>query len=172
MVSAGRPGELTPAKQVDVEVGDGLAAVRAVVNHHAESALRETEAGGDLRGGEKEMAEDGLIPGFRLADAGDGFVGHNQDVKRRLRGNIAEGEAMLVAVNHIGGDLPVADFLKNRLHSGGNLAGAGHSGKPEKFGRRAFPAHHDLRDRNGGIHRKGAKAAKERGALLLGEEMK
>lgn len=172
MVSARRPGELAPAEQMDVEVRDGLAAVRAVVDDDAVSAFREAEVGGDLRGGEQQVAEDGLIRRFRLSDTGDGFDGHDQDVDGSLRGNVTEGEAMLVAVNHIGGDLPVADFFENGLHCGRNLAEAGLSGKPEKF-----PAAGDSRSYRstrleGGIHRKGAEAAEERGALLVGEEMK
>lgn len=61
MVSARGPGEGTTAEQVDMEVRDGLAAVRAVVDYHSEAIFRAAEAGGNLSGGEKEMAEDGLV---------------------------------------------------------------------------------------------------------------
>ena len=119
---------------MNVEVRDGLAAVWAVVDHHAEAAFRQAEVGGDLRGGEKELTEDRLIPGLRLADARDDLIGNNQDVNRCLRGNIAEDEAMFVAVYHVSGDFTVADFLENRLHCGRNLAWRGLSGKLEKSG--------------------------------------
>jgi hypothetical protein len=122
MISTGRPGELTAAEQVDVEVRDGLATVRAVVDHDAESAFRKAEVGRDLGGGEKEVAEGFPISCRRLADAGDNAIGHDQDVNRCLRGNVAEGETVFIAVYQIGGDFSVADFLENRLHRGRNLA--------------------------------------------------
>ncbi|MFM2199176.1 MAG: hypothetical protein RLZZ505_2608 [Verrucomicrobiota bacterium] len=120
--SAWGPGELASAEEVDVEVRDGLSAVRAVVDHHAESAFREAEFGGDLGGGEEEVPKGRLISGVRLADSRDGLVRHYQDVDGSLRGNVAEGEAMFIAVHHIGRDFRVADFLENRLHWGRNLA--------------------------------------------------
>ena len=107
---------MAPTKQMNVEVWDGLAAVCAVIDHHAEAAFCKTEVGGDLRSGEKEVAKDRLISRLRRADAGDDFVGHNQHVHRCLRRNVAEDEAMFVTVNHIRGDFPVAYFLENRLH--------------------------------------------------------
>jgi hypothetical protein len=124
-----------------VEVRDGLAAVRAVVDYHAEAVFRAAEVGGNLSGGEKKVAEDGLVFGRCLADACDDLVRDDENVNRRLRGNIAEGEAYVIAVDYIGGDLAVADFLKNRLHCGCNLAGGGLSGKCEKLRYRAIPAH-------------------------------
>lgn len=79
------------------------------------------------------MAEDALISRLRLADAGDEFVGNNQDVNWCLRGNVTEGKAVFVAEYYIGGDLPIADFLENRLHCGRSLAEARLSGKLEKI---------------------------------------
>jgi hypothetical protein len=118
-----------------MEVWDGLAAVRAVVDHDAESAFRAALVSGDLRGGEEQVTEDGLVFRGCITNAGDDVLGDDEDVDGCLRGNVAEGEAMFVAVDHIGGDLTVADFLKNRLHCVGNLAGKGLSGKCEKIRR-------------------------------------
>ena len=129
---------MAPTKQMNVEVWDGLAAVCAVIDHHAEAAFRKTEVGGDLRSGEKKVAKDRLISGLRFAEAGYYFFGNNKDVHRCLRRNIAESEAMLVAVNHISGDFPVADFLENRLHCRMNLADVHPSGKLKKHGRGRF----------------------------------
>ena len=117
---------------MDVEVGDGLAAVRAVVDDHAVSVLREAELGGDVRGGEEKVAEDGSVIGGRCAHAGDGFVRDDEDVDGCLRGNVAESEAGFVTMDHIRRDLGVADFLENRLHWGRNLAGEGRCCKREK----------------------------------------
>lgn len=44
-----------------MEVRDGFAAVWAVVDHDAVSAFRDSKVGGELRGGEKEVAEGYLV---------------------------------------------------------------------------------------------------------------
>lgn len=126
---------------MNVKVRDGLAAVCAVIDHHAEAVFCKTEVGGDLRSGEKKVAKDRLISGLRFAEARDDFVGHNQHVHRCLRRNIAEDEAVLVTVYHIGGDFTVADFLENRLHSARNLASGGLSGKLEIIQWWPIPTH-------------------------------
>ena len=129
---------LTPTEQMDVKMWNGLAAVLAVVDHHTESTFRKTEVGGDLRRTEEEVAKDRLISRLCFAEAGDYFFGNYKDMDRCLRRNIAESEAMLVAVNHISGDFPVADFLENRLHCRRNLADVHPSGKLKKHGRGRF----------------------------------
>jgi len=75
-------------------------------------AIADAQLLGQPRGNQVQMTEH--APVF-LGDIGmspDGFAGDHQDVNRRLRVNIAKGQALLVFVNDVGRDFPVDDFLK------------------------------------------------------------
>lgn len=64
---------MAPAEEVDVEMGHGFAAVRAVIDRDAKAAFGEAKIGSDFSSDEKEMAEKGLILRSCFADAGDGL---------------------------------------------------------------------------------------------------
>ena len=55
---------MAPTKQMNVKVRDGLAAVSAVIDHHAKAAFCKTEVGGEVMG----LQRDALIePGGKVA---------------------------------------------------------------------------------------------------------
>ena len=68
------------AEEVDVEVGHGFPAVRAVVDDDAVAVFRESELCRQLRGGEKQVAEGRLVVGCGFADAGNVLGGNDEDV--------------------------------------------------------------------------------------------
>lgn len=103
---------MAPAEDVDVEVWDGFTAMCAVVNHSTEAGFRESELFGDLSGGEEEVAEEGLVFGCGLANAGDGLARYDEEVCGSLRRNVREGTTKLVIVEDFSRDFPVVNFLK------------------------------------------------------------
>jgi len=53
-----------------------------------------------------------LIIGLRGSDASDEFFGNQENVDGRLRGYVAEGQALVVLKNDIGGDFANDDFFE------------------------------------------------------------
>ncbi len=97
-----------------MEVGDGFAAIRAVVDDDAETVV-EIEFAGQLRGDEEAVSEGGFVMGESFAEAWDGFAGDYEDVNGGLRINVADGDAFVVLVFEGGGDLAGDDFFEERL---------------------------------------------------------
>jgi len=105
-------------EQVKMEMGDGFAAVGAVVDDKAVAGLIELELAGDFLSGGKEMAKNGVM--FR----GDGGVAgvvlfrNEQDVDRGLGGNVTEREDVVVLVDDVGFGLAVDDPLEDGFGHG------------------------------------------------------
>ena len=94
-----------------MQVRDGLAAVTAIVDGDSEP-LGEFEFFGDLRRGQKEMPEGGLIAAFRFRDARDRFFWNNEAMHRRLRVNVVNDNAVRVLVLDFCGDFAGDNLLK------------------------------------------------------------
>ena len=86
------------AEDVAVEMGDGFPAVAAVVQHEPVAGIGEAELARDLGRLEEQMTEQGLVVRPGKTDAGDGFLGHDEDVDRRLRLDVVEDDALVVLV--------------------------------------------------------------------------
>ncbi len=104
-----------------VQVRDGLAAMRAIVDHDAK-ALREIELAGHGRSGQQQVAEEGLVVCIRFSNTREVGLGNHKQVHRRLRLDVVDDNAVLVLVLNPRGDFPVDDALKNRL---GHASGIG-----------------------------------------------
>ncbi len=94
---------MTPAQNVDVEMIDGLAAVRAGVDHHA-VAVSETLVAGNLRRREQQVSEQPRMLFAGVRQRGNMFPGHHKKVHRRLRVDVAERDAAVVLVDGLGRD--------------------------------------------------------------------
>ena len=105
---------MASTEEVDVEMGDCFAAVGTVVDDEAVAGGGYVFAAGDVSGGEQEVAEEALIIGLGSSDAGDGFFRNDEDVNRGLRGNVAEGEALVIFEDDVGGDFAGDDFFEKR----------------------------------------------------------
>jgi len=104
------------AEQVDVEVGDGFAAILAVVDDQAEAGfflIEQVELCGDVAGDEEEVAEEVGVLVFGAADARDGFFWNDEDVDGSLWVDVVEGEGFVGFVDDGGGDFAGDDFLKD-----------------------------------------------------------
>ena len=66
--SAGRPEQLASAKQVKVQVEDGLSSLLANVGHDAVPVLRQTELACNLSGCEQQVSEQSRIFSARVID--------------------------------------------------------------------------------------------------------
>ena len=89
---------MTPAEEVDVEMGDGFAAVGAVVDGDAEAGFRDSEFGGELSGGEQKVAEKRLVFSAGFADPWDIFFRDDEDVLGCLWRGVTESAAEIVLV--------------------------------------------------------------------------
>jgi len=93
-----------------------LAAVAAVVDHEAVAGLGDTKFFRERGGGEQEMAEGGLVAGRGFADAGNKFLRDHEHMHRCLRVDVVDGDAEVVFMRELGGDLAVNDFLEEGFH--------------------------------------------------------
>ena len=101
-----------------MEVGDGFAAVGAVVDDEAIAGLVEFELAGDFLGGGEEMAEDGVVFGGYGGVAGVVLFGDEEDVDGGLGGNVTEGEDVVVLIDDVGWDLAIDDPFEDRFGHG------------------------------------------------------
>ena len=95
-----------------MEVGDGFAAVGTVINDEAVAGGGYVFAAGDVGGGEEEVSKEALIIALGVSNAGDGFFGNDKDVDRGLGGDVAEGEALVIFEDDVGGDFARDDFFE------------------------------------------------------------
>ncbi len=102
---------MTLTKEMHVEVGHALAAVRAVVDHKSEPFV-EAQLVSDFPGREQQVTEHGLVLGGGFTDARNHFFGNDQHVHRRLRLNIVNDNAEIVLEFDFSGDLAVDDFFE------------------------------------------------------------
>ena len=112
-----RPRHLTLGEEVDVEMGDGFAGMRAVVHDEAE-AFREVELFCNLAGDEQQVSEGGLIGGSGLGHARDQFFRDNEEMNGRLRLDVVQHDAVFVLVLDLCGDLAVDDALEDGFRHG------------------------------------------------------
>ena len=112
---AWRPVHRTTAKQMDVEMVDGLTAVRAGVDDQA-VAVGEVFGAGDFAGYLQEMAEDGFILWGRVGVAGDVIAGDDEDVRWRFGIDVVESEGSVVFVDLGGRDFSRSDFAEEAAH--------------------------------------------------------
>jgi len=101
-----------------MQVRHSFARVGAVIEHEAESVFGETELLGDCGGFDEQMAEHLVIVRVRFGDARNRFLGNDQDVDRRLRFHVVEGNDLVVFVNDFGGNFACDDFFEKGFAHG------------------------------------------------------
>ena len=110
---------MAAAEQVDVQVVNGLATIRARVDDQA-IAIREFLGSRDLTSCGDEMAEHGGILRRGVGERGEVLFGDEQDVHRRLRVDVREGEDVVVLIEAIDGDGAGGDFAEEAIHKAVN----------------------------------------------------
>lgn len=106
-----------------MQMSNSFASVGAVIDHEAKAA-GEAEFAGDGAGGEQEVAEDRLLVGRGLADAGNDRLGDDEQVDGSLRGDVVDDDAELVLVFDFGGDFAGDDAFEEGGHGGGPRSAA------------------------------------------------
>jgi len=92
-----------------VQVWDGFAAVRAVVDDDAE-AFGESQGSCEFTGGEEQVAEQIGVSFLRLAHAGNYSLGDDEQVHGCLR--VVNGDAVIVLVRDFCRNFAGDDFFK------------------------------------------------------------
>lgn len=95
-----------------MQMRHSFAASRTIVDDEAITALFQAQLAGDGGGFEEQMAERGLVGVRGFGDARNGFLGDDDDVRGRLRVDVAEGQHDLVFINNRRRDFAGDDFLK------------------------------------------------------------
>lgn len=113
--STRRPGQATSAEDVAVQVRHGFAAVRTVVDDEPVTALQ-IQLFSNFGSLEQEMAEQFVVVRRGFGDANHGFFRKDQNVRWRLRIDVAYGEDGIVFKNNLGRDFAGDDFFKQGFH--------------------------------------------------------
>ena len=110
---------MATGEDVQVEVGNGLSPVPAIVDHHPEAVFTQSFLLRDEADPGEEVAEEILIGRVSLADSDDQFSGDEEEMHRSLGGDIAEAETEVVLVDDIGRDFTIGDLLEDGFLSHG-----------------------------------------------------
>ena len=131
---------------MQVEVGDGLPSVPAVVDDDPEPILGEAFLFRDDPDPGEEMAEEILVGGIGLPDAHDQFPGDEEEMHGGLRGDVAEAETEVVLVDDIARYFTIGDLLEDGFLSHGPSEGErkgegeGKVGRKHRLWRKQSPA--------------------------------
>ena len=94
-------------------MGDGFAAIGAIIDDEAITGFFELALAGDPLGGDEEMSEEGMILGRAGTVAGVMFFWNDKNVDGCLGGEITKGEDVIILVENIGGEFAVDDPLED-----------------------------------------------------------
>ena len=97
-----------------MQVKDGLSRASAGIDYRAVARLQIAFAC-ELRGDELEFAEDGLIGDGGFLQRRKMFARAQQNVRRRLRADVFEGEKFGVLIDKLGGNFFGGDFAKKAI---------------------------------------------------------
>jgi hypothetical protein len=103
-----------------MQMKNRLAGPGACIDHGAITRFGKPAIVRDPRSDAKKMAEQSFVPLRRVVERFDVLARDDKHVNRRLRINIFEGDAALVAVNHYGRDLAFGDFTEDAGGCGHN----------------------------------------------------
>ena len=101
--------ELLSAEDMEVQVHDGLAAVRAAVVDDAVAAAEAFDLS-DLRDGFKAARDPHAVLRGYLVGAGNMSLGNDEDMHRSLRVDVTESVDILILIDLCAGDIP-GDYL-------------------------------------------------------------
>ena len=110
---ARRPGQRTAADHMHMQVKHGLTSLSAGIDHGAKAL--QALLFGHLGGHQQQMAQQRGVAGVSLGQIHHGLPGDHQHVHRRLGSHIAEGDAELVGIHLVAGDLTPQDLAEDRV---------------------------------------------------------
>jgi len=108
------------AEDVNVEMVDGLAAVRAGVDHKA-IAFREAFGTSNFSGSREQVAEERSVTAVAVGERGHVIARNHEEMRGSLCVDIKERDAFVVLVDLLGGDSSSDDLAEEAIHSGISL---------------------------------------------------
>lgn len=99
-----------------MEVWDGLAPIRAIINDETETGVVEALQLGNVLGNVDQMAEQRFVGDLGFGHARDFLLGDDQDMDRRLGIDVVEGQAEVVLEGDLGRDLAGDDSGEDGAH--------------------------------------------------------
>jgi len=95
-----------------VQVRHGFAGVGAVVDYKTVTAFLQAKFVRNLGGLQQKVAEDLMVFRSGFGQARNGLLGNDQNVRRRLRFDVAEREHQIVFINNGRRNFAGDDFFK------------------------------------------------------------
>ena len=108
---------MATTEEMHVQMRHGFATIGTVIDHQTEAfaAILEPKLISNLACGEEQGTKRCLILSCGFANSWDRFARGDQNVRGCLRCNVAEGNAVLVFIDDVGGNLAVSDLLEQGL---------------------------------------------------------
>jgi len=106
------PTERPPAQQVQMQMVDRLPTLAVAIDHQAEAPLRDPDLLRDAVCHQQEVPQQPIISLVRIEDGREVVTGNNQDMDRRLRVDVFEGNGLLVLIHHLARTFPVCYLTK------------------------------------------------------------
>ena len=106
------PAHLGSADHVQVDVKNRLAGVGLAVEHEAGARFFEAEFFRDDLCAVEHLAHEFAIFGLHVHDGCDVALRHHEEVDRGLRGDVVEGEHVVVFVDFLGRDFSLDYFAE------------------------------------------------------------
>ena len=101
-----------------MQVRHGFAGVGSVVEDQPVTILPETEFVGDFRGLQHQVSKDLVIFGLGLGNARNGLLRDDQNMRRCLWFDVAEGDHEVVLIDDSGGDFAGDDSFEQGFAHG------------------------------------------------------
>lgn len=109
------PAHDLAAKHVQVDVEHRLSGVGLAVEYEACARFFDTEFLGDNLCAVKHLAHQFAVGGLHVHNRRNVALGHYQKVHRGLRGDVVEGEHVVVFVDFLGRDFTLDDFAEKTV---------------------------------------------------------
>lgn len=140
---------------MNVQMKDGLAAVRIGIYHHTIAVLRKALVTSDLCRCKEEMSEQFAVTAGRLVHGINVPTRYDQQMNRRLRAKVLKSNTLIILENNLRRDPPVGYLTKNAIvgahmirlkleHSASVLLRSRRPSGRYFFGRRGEVARHPL----------------------------
>jgi hypothetical protein len=113
-----RPGERSAAKQMQVDVKDGLACAAVRVEERSVPRFRKPPFLRDRRGPPHQLADEPIVLGADFVQRFDMAFRDHQYVRRRLGIDVVEREHTFVFVDEARGDFTLDDFAEEAVGHG------------------------------------------------------
>ena len=108
-------GQGRAAEQVHVDVENGLAAVAVAVHHQPVAVIGDADRLGIGLRRQHQLAQHQRFRIGHIVEGVEATFRHEQYMHRRLRGNIAEGDDLVVLEHDVGRNFTVDDFFEDAL---------------------------------------------------------